>query len=105
MSADVDGASTGSANGAVTTPAPPQAHCPACADAQEEDALGPELFMAMRIWSLFRMHPRWLQAAELYAGRDIEDVLSPEEAERFFDWAMTIKLAIVTIIGLLVANG
>jgi hypothetical protein len=101
VSTGVDDTGTGSVNGAAT----PQAHCPACADAQEEDVLGPELFMAMRIWSLFRMHPRWRQAAELYAGRDIEEVLSPEEAERFFDWAMTIKLAIVTIIGLLVANG
>ncbi len=105
MSTGVDDAGASSTNGAAETPAPPQAHCPACADAQEEDVLGPELFMAVRIWSLFRMHPRWLQAAELYAGRDIEDVLSPEEAERFFDWAMAIKLTIVTIIGLLVANG
>ena len=95
----------GAANGAATPAAPP-AHCPACAtDAQDEDVLGPELFMAMRIWSLFRMHPRWLQAADLYAGRDIEEVLSPEEAERFFDWAMAIKLTIVTIIGVFIANG
>lgn len=100
--ADLNGASPGS--GDVSSP-DPQA-CPECAvESEDEDVLGPELLMAMRIYRIMSLHPRYRQVAELYAGRDIEEVLSPEEAERFFDYAMAAKLFIVTIIGLLVANG